>query len=288
MSNYNSTLQNNNTDLQAILDTINELPEAGSGGDGDVNLQASKTVDPTTTSQTVTPDSGYDGLEKVIVNAIPTATQATPSISVGADGLITATASQTAGYVASGSKSATKQLAFQPAKTITPSTASQIAVSSGYYTGGNITVAPIPSQYVIPSGTSNITANGTYDVKNYANVNVKVEGGADYSAEDGLISGTLTSYANDRVTIIRESSFKYCTELTTVSLANAVNIFDMAFCDCESLTTINLPKAQIIGYNAFANCFNLTSICFPSCFLIVSYAFESCYNLKTAYFPKLT
>ena len=29
MPNYNSTLQSNNTDLQAILNTINELPEAG-------------------------------------------------------------------------------------------------------------------------------------------------------------------------------------------------------------------------------------------------------------------
>ena len=27
-NNYNSTLQSNNTDLQAILNTINELPEA--------------------------------------------------------------------------------------------------------------------------------------------------------------------------------------------------------------------------------------------------------------------
>ena len=31
--NYNSTLQANNADLQAILNTINELPEAGNGGD---------------------------------------------------------------------------------------------------------------------------------------------------------------------------------------------------------------------------------------------------------------
>ena len=29
--NYNTALQSNNTDLQAILDTINELPEVGSG-----------------------------------------------------------------------------------------------------------------------------------------------------------------------------------------------------------------------------------------------------------------
>lgn len=58
--------------------------------------------------------------------------QATPVISVNsANGLITATA---------GTKSATHQLTFQPAKTITPTTADQIAVSGGYYTGGNITV----------------------------------------------------------------------------------------------------------------------------------------------------
>lgn len=33
--NYNQLLQSNNTDLQAILDAINELPEAGAGGSGD-------------------------------------------------------------------------------------------------------------------------------------------------------------------------------------------------------------------------------------------------------------
>ena len=73
------------------------------------------------------------------VNSLPDAggEQVTPVISVNTSGLITATA---------GTKSSTHQLAFQPAKTITPSTASQIAVSSGYYTGGNITVAAVPTQ----------------------------------------------------------------------------------------------------------------------------------------------
>ena len=66
--------------------------------------------------------------------------QATPVISISSNGLITATA---------GAKSSTHQLAFQAAKTITPSAASQIAVSSGYYTGGDITVA----------GDSNLVAN---------------------------------------------------------------------------------------------------------------------------------
>ena len=45
---------------------------------GGGSLQESKTVNPTTSQQTVTPDSGYDGLEQVIVTAIPEGTAGTP------------------------------------------------------------------------------------------------------------------------------------------------------------------------------------------------------------------
>ena len=116
------------------------------GGGTVVPVLQEKTVDPSTSKQVVTYDSGYGGLSQVTVNAMPTATQATPSISVSSGGLITASATQSAGYVPQGTKSATKQLTTQVAKTVTPSTSEQTAVASGTYTTGAVKVAAIQTE----------------------------------------------------------------------------------------------------------------------------------------------
>lgn len=133
---------------------------------------ATKTASNLTASgATVTVPAGYYASNTT--KSVATATQATPSISINSSGLITASATQTAGYVSAGTKSGTKQLTTQAAKTITPSTSSQTAVAKNVYTTGAVTVGAIPSSYVKPTatkaattytpGTSNQTiAAGTY------------------------------------------------------------------------------------------------------------------------------
>ena len=84
--------------------------------------------------------TAYVGGVKVTGN-LASVTQATPSVTVDANGLITASATQSGGIVPAGTKSGTKQLTTQAAKTITPNTANQTAVASGVYTTGAVIVA---------------------------------------------------------------------------------------------------------------------------------------------------
>lgn len=181
-------------------------------GEG-VNLQTTA-ITATETAQTINPDSGYDGFTQVTVSAISSSyvgsnitrrsssdltangatitapagyystaasksvsavTQATPTISVSTAGVITASATQTAGYVSAGTKSTSTTLSTQTATTITPTTATQTAVASGKYTLGDVKVGPIPSDYLIPTGTKTISSNGTnIDVASYSTVTVNV------------------------------------------------------------------------------------------------------------------
>ena len=118
----------NSTSLEELKTLAAALP-------AEKKIQESKSVTPTTAAQTVTPDSGYDGVAKVTVGAMPTATQATPAITVSSAGLITAKSTQSAGYVAAGTKSNTKQLTVQAAQTITPGTSNKTIASGRYLTG---------------------------------------------------------------------------------------------------------------------------------------------------------
>jgi hypothetical protein len=120
-----------------FISAIENLPSGG----GSPALQ-SKTVSPSTSQQTVTADTGYDGLSSVTVNEMPsgsattpaTTITANPTISVSTSGLITASVNKTqgvtpsvaAGYVASGTSGTI---------TVNGSNTNQLTVYSGAHHG---------------------------------------------------------------------------------------------------------------------------------------------------------
>lgn len=107
--------------------------------------------------------TAHDKKGEKVTGTLADVTQATPAITVDAAGKITASATQAAGVVAAGTKSATKQLPVQAAKTVTPSASAQTAVAKGVFTTGIVTVAAVYAVISVtyPSGSTVTCTNGS-------------------------------------------------------------------------------------------------------------------------------
>ena len=128
------------------------------------NLQARTNIAPTTSSQTITADSGYDGLSSVQINAMPSGTAGTPT--------------------------ATKGTVSNHSISVTPS----VTNVTGYITGGTKTgTAVTVSASELVSGSETKTSNDTYDVTNLAELVVNVPTGTARSASDLTVSGATVT-----------------------------------------------------------------------------------------------
>lgn len=138
-------------------------------GGGTPTLQSkSRTYTPTTSqsAETITADTGYDGLSQVsiTVNAMTTGTAGTPT--------------------------ATKGTVSNHSVSVTPS----VTNTTGYITGGTKTgTAVTVSASELVSGSETKTANGTYDVTNLAELVVNVSGGSSKNVQTAQSTTRATS-----------------------------------------------------------------------------------------------
>lgn len=199
--------------------------------------------DLTSSGATVTVPAGY--YASSASKSINTSTQATPSISVNSSGLITASATQSAGYVSSGTKSATKQLTTQAAKTITPGTSNQTAVASGRYTTGAVTV----------KGDTNLKAENIAQGVSIFGITGTHQGGS----TPNLQSKSVTYTSNGTATVTPDSEYDGLSSVdVTVNVSGGYNLKKVTYKGSmnELLTDItithncgSIPKFVIVTSN---------------------------------------
>lgn len=221
-------------------------------------------ITPTTTaqSQTVSADSGYDGLDEVTINtaAVPTGTEGTPT--------------------------ATKGAVSNHSVSVTPA----VTNDAGMIVGGTHTGTPVTvSASELVSGSETKTQNGTYDVTNLAELVVNVQsggGGGGYTADE-IAMRTISGVVSGSASRVREQAFISCPSITGASFPSATSIGFSAFYSCTALDTISFPMVKTIGAEAFVGCVALTEANFPAATSIWSSAFNHCTALTELSFPNV-
>lgn len=167
--------------------------------------------------------------------------------------------------------------------------------NNGTVNVANYASAEVNVPGIIPTGTVSITENGTVDVTDYASASVNVPGptGTISITENGTVD--VTNYAS-AVVNVPESSRSGTLRTTTNGLVKVgnyeyvdVDVPDFKNLVNRSITSVTddmLQGVTIISYYAFYGCSYLKSVSLPSSVVsIYEYAFCGCSNLEIIIIP---
>lgn len=222
------SIQNNTSGLRDILAAVNALPEAG----GAPVLQEKSNITPTKSQQTITPDSGYDGLSKVIVNKIPdeyVIPGGTKSITANGSGIDVANYAKVNVNVPTGVfPSGTKQITENGTHDVTD------------YASVNVNVAGSGGD------TTEIDGMITGEITSISNSRITKIGKQAFRERGALISASFPN-----VTTMDVNAFYNCSVLANIDFPELQTIGNYSFYGCKKLVTVDFPKVTKIGTYAF-------------------------------------
>lgn len=188
---------------------------------------AGKTAMPNTSDANAAPSDIRNGKSAYvngtkITGSVLDIVQGTPSISVSSTGLITAKATQSAGFVSDGTKSSTKQLTVQEAQTITPSLSEQI-IASGRYLTGTQTISAITKELLASLDSDFIADNIAEGVDLFGLVGTLAGGGAQIATGTFTLTGEESTTINYTVThgLGVVPNFAFC--VTNMNINNKIS-----------------------------------------------------------------
>lgn len=189
--------------------------------------------------------------------SVTTITQATPTVSIDENGKISASATQTAGYVSAGTKTGTKQMTTKAATTYTPSTSNQTIASGTYLTGTQTIVgdANLIAEN-IKSGTSIFGVTGSYEGGNVSGEGATIETYTGTLSASGMMPplspyGTLW-YTDASLTIqnVEISSFPHSFTVVKNSIIYWKDQADVSFKNGTNATKIYSTHAGATNSHA--------------------------------------